>query len=95
MIYKIQKDYMKDNIKKNLISYVKDFKTINELIDNILICDDLINNLTDNINRVEVIDHQTVPLIGRAYTKYNCKNVDISLQDDFRTLKIFINDKKE
>lgn len=42
----------------------------------------------DNINRVEVID-QT----GRAYVHYLNKNekVQYSLQDDNKTLKIFIN----
>lgn len=44
-----------------------------------------IQNLTRNVTRVEVIDHT-----GRAYTKYNVADVEISLQDDNRTLKIFI-----
>ena len=45
---------------------------------------------TDKVTRVEVIDHQSIPIVGRAYTKYNCQNVSLSLQDDGRTLKIFI-----
>ena len=44
----------------------------------------------NNINRLEVID-QT----GRAYVHYLGENesVQYSLQDDNRTLKIFVNDK--
>jgi hypothetical protein len=37
-----------------------------------------------NCNRVEVIDKN-----GRAYTNYNCQ-CEISMQDDNKTLKIFI-----
>lgn len=39
------------------------------------------------VNRVEVIDSS-----GRAYTKYGVKDVSISLQDDGRTLKVFLKD---
>lgn len=49
---------------------------------------------TDKITRIEVIDHQSEPIIGRAYTKHNCEKVELSLQDDGRTLKIFISKKK-
>lgn len=48
---------------------------------------------TDNVTRVEVINHQDEPL-GRVYTKYNCKDVELQLQDDGRTLKIFFNKEK-
>ena len=44
----------------------------------------------EKVTRIEVIDHQSEPLIGRAYTKYNCEKVELQLQDDGRTLKIFI-----
>lgn len=50
---------------------------------------------TKKVTRIEVIDHQSEPMIGRAYTKYNCQNVEVDLQDDGRTLKIFITKKKE
>lgn len=50
---------------------------------------------TEKVTRIEVIDHQNEPMIGRAYTKYNCQNVELSLQDDGRTLKIFISKKQE
>lgn len=49
-----------------------------------------INMDTSKVTRVEVIDHQTRPTVGRAYAKRNCENVSISLQDEGRTLKIFI-----
>ena len=40
---------------------------------------------TEKVTRVEVIDSN-----GRIYTNYNCKDVEIQLQDDNRTLKIFL-----
>jgi len=45
---------------------------------------------TKKVTRIEVIDHQSEPVVGRAYTKYNCEKVELQLQDDGRTLKIFI-----
>ena len=36
-------------------------------------------------NRVEVIDTS-----GRSYTNYDCNVVNLSMQDDDRTLKVFI-----
>ena len=41
------------------------------------------------VTRLEVINHQDEPF-GRVFTKHNCKRVEASLQDDGRTLKIFI-----
>lgn len=38
-------------------------------------------------NRIEIIEKDK----GRQYTNYNVKDVEISFQDDNRTLKIFIN----
>ena len=35
--------------------------------------------------RVEVIDKS-----GRAYTNYDCKSVETQMQDEERTLKVFI-----
>lgn len=47
---------------------------------------------TDKVTRVEVIDHSAdASPFGRAFTKWNCKTVDLQLQDDNKTLKIFIN----
>ena len=47
--------------------------------------------LYDNkVNRVEVIDNT-----GRAYTKYNVENVYCQLQDDGKTLKMFLKCKDE
>ena len=42
----------------------------------------------DNINRFEVIDKT-----GRSYTNYNCK-IEAFLQDEGRTLKIFVEPRK-
>lgn len=45
---------------------------------------------TNNVTRVEVIDHN-----GRSYVNWNKNNkVLLSLQDEGRTLKIFV-DRKE
>lgn len=45
----------------------------------------------NKITRVEVIDHsaESSPF-GRVYSKWNCKNVELSYQDGGKTLKIFI-----
>ena len=44
---------------------------------------------TDNITRVEVIDQK-----GRSYVNWKPNNkVKISMQDEGKTMKIFINDK--
>jgi len=40
------------------------------------------------VDRVEVIDEK-----GRSYTHYNAKDVQIHLQDDGRTLKVFLKTK--
>ena len=42
-------------------------------------------DLGDEINRVEVIDED-----GRVYSNMKVSNLKLSLQDDGRTLKIFI-----
>lgn len=41
------------------------------------------------VTRVEVIQH-SVPYMGRAYTNYNAKDVEIQYQDNGKTLKIFL-----
>ena len=46
-------------------------------------------NDTSKVTRVEVIQHSP-PYNGRAFTKYNAKDVEIQFQDDGRTLKIFL-----
>jgi hypothetical protein len=38
-----------------------------------------------NVNRFEVIDSN-----GRVYTNYDISNVQVTLQDDGRTLKVFL-----
>lgn len=45
----------------------------------------------DKVTRVEVIDHsENAKTFGRAYVNMDCHDVELSLQDDMRTLKIFI-----
>ena len=44
---------------------------------------------TSKINRVEVIQY-SAPYNGRAYTNYNAKDVEISIQDNGKTIKIFL-----
>jgi hypothetical protein len=54
------------------------------------------NHQTDfkliKVSRVEVIDHsKTVEQGGgRIFTKMDCKSVELSYQDDGKTLKLFI-----
>lgn len=45
------------------------------------------NRILSECTRVEVIDNT-----GRAYTNYACKVVETQMQDDNRTLKVFINE---
>ena len=42
-------------------------------------------NETDQVTRLEVIDND-----GRSYVKYNIEKIQFSLQDDDRTLKLFV-----
>ena len=42
------------------------------------------------VDRVEVVDNT-----GRAYTKYNVENVYCQLQDDGKTLKMFVSYAEE
>lgn len=46
-----------------------------------------LQEITENVNRVEVIDNT-----GRAYVKYldDKENARISIQDNGRTIKLFI-----
>lgn len=46
--------------------------------------------LVDNCNRIEVIDET-----GRAYVNWKPDNIiEMSMQDDGRTMKIFVSTKK-
>ena len=46
------------------------------------------NNKTKRVTRVEVVDDH-----GRAYTMWDVTSVELSLQDDERTLKLFVTHK--
>lgn len=50
--------------------------------------DDIDIGDTSQVTRVEVIDQD-----GRQYTNYNCFTVNPCLQDNRKTLKIFLNNK--
>ena len=43
-----------------------------------------------SVTRFEVIDHSK-EFKGRCYVKKNCK-IELQLQDDSKTLKVFVND---
>lgn len=45
---------------------------------------DFLKNYPD-VTRVEVIDQ-----ISRVYINYECSNVQVSIQDDGKTLKVFL-----
>jgi len=53
---------------------------------------DLIDLITKTITRFEVIDH-TKKKQGRIVVEYDV-NVELSLQDENKTLKVFLTDKK-
>lgn len=48
---------------------------------------------TKSVTRFEVIDH-TKKKVGRIVVEYNV-NVELSLQDENRTLKVFLTDKNQ
>jgi hypothetical protein len=48
----------------------------------------------EGVTRVEVIDYSGNPK-GRVYVKHSCNDVQISIQDKGRTLKVFILDNKK
>ena len=58
-----------------------------------MIKQDLIDIVTKQITRFEVIDHTLKNnKRGRIVVEYNV-NVELSLQDENRTLKVFLTDK--
>ena len=43
------------------------------------------------VTRVELIDHSSEATpFGRVFSKWGCKKVEVQLQDNEQTLKIFI-----
>ena len=60
-----------------------------------MIKQDLIDIVTKQITRFEVIDHTLKNnKRGRIVVEYNV-NVELSLQDENRTLKVFLTDKNQ
>ena len=48
-----------------------------------------------NVTRVELIDHRrNSKTQGRAFVAWDCGQVAVSMQDDGRTLKVFVSDSK-
>jgi hypothetical protein len=47
-------------------------------------------SIFEKVTRVEVIDSS-----GRGYTKYGVTGIELSLQDDDCTLKIFLTEKQD
>ena len=54
---------------------------------------DILDIITKSITRFEVIDH-TSKKQGRIVVEYKV-NVELSLQDENRTLKVFLTDQKK
>lgn len=58
---------------------------------------------TDKLNRLEIIDHRkntkspgrTVIISGPAYKQPDNVKIELSFQDDERTLKVFLSDKDD
>lgn len=68
--------------KQELTEYGK--QKIRELMDYQASNGDFIKNYPD-VTRVEVIGSN-----GREYVRYECSNVQVSLQDDGQTIKVFL-----
>lgn len=54
---------------------------------------DLLELLTKDVTRFEVIDHSK-KMRGRYVVEYGIK-VEVSIQDDGKTMKIFLNDQNK
>jgi len=65
--------------------------SINDLQRLKMLADNCQEDMADNskVTRFEVIDEN-----GRMYTKHNC-TIELSYQDDSRTLKVFITNKQD
>jgi hypothetical protein len=65
--------------------------SINDLQRLKMLADNCQEDMADNskVKRFEVIDEN-----GRMYTKHNC-TIELSYQDDRRTLKVFITNKQD
>ena len=65
--------------------------SINDLQRLKMLSDNYQKDMADNskVRRFEVIDEN-----GRVYTKHNC-TIELSYQDDSRTLKVFIKNKQD
>lgn len=71
-------DFLKEH------TYVEINAMFNELNSKLTVARENLDKLS-KCTRVEVIDKN-----GRSYTNYDCKTVETQLQDDERTLKVFI-----
>ena len=52
----------------------------------------IVESTLETITRLEIINHQDGT--GREYVKYNCEKIELSIQDEGRTLKIFLSSSK-
>ena len=52
---------------------------------------EVLNSITKDVTRFEVIDH-TFRMRGRYVVEYGV-SVEVSIQDDGKTMKIFLNEK--
>lgn len=70
-----------------------DVNEIHEIEDIIKEMYKTLDDRVSTVTRLEVINHSSIGPVGRAYTNYSCGNLELSFQDNNRTLKIFVNDK--
>jgi hypothetical protein len=54
---------------------------------------ELLEKLTSKVTRLEVINHQDQSTFGRVYARHNCEEIELSFQDEGKTLKVFIQKK--
>lgn len=94
MITKEQADKIIEDNFKGLEDFIKD-KDILKFYNNLIIeCIEYYVQQeypTEKVTRFEVIDH-TKEMRGRVYVKYGVQ-VELSFQDDGKTLKVFVDDK--
>lgn len=95
MLTKQQAEQIIEGNFKGLEDFIKDkdiLKFYNDLIiESIEYYAQQIHYPTEKVTRFEVIDH-TKEMLGRAYVKYGV-DIELSFQDDGKTLKVFVNDK--
>lgn len=78
------KAMVKESMTKILNSFIDELENNHEVLQGFL------NKISQKTNRLELINHNSGKSVGRIYTNYDCKSVQVSFQDKNKTLKVFI-----